>query len=62
MVKIDLEAKKEKQLLPSSGSHFRTIRYNKKRGRVYFIKTDDTNTIHSINEDGSDLNDIPIYF
>ena len=60
LVLIDLKEKKQTKLLNSTGSHFRIIRYNKIKGKLFFIKTDDINTFHSINLDGSDLKSIRI--
>ena len=60
LVKINLATKMEKLLLLMSGSHFSTIRYNKKLGKIFFAKTNDVNTIHSVNLDGTGMLDIII--
>lgn len=60
MVKIDLKAEKEKVILPSNGSQFKTIKYNPRISKIFFQKRDDRNSIYAINIDGSGLKEIPI--
>jgi di/tripeptidase len=38
LVNINTETKKEKQLLPSSGAHFKTLRYNYKKKTTVFYE------------------------
>ena len=54
LVKINLDTKLEKRILPSNGYHFRQINYNKKLKRIFYIKRDDSNKIYSININGKD--------
>lgn len=60
LVSIDLNSKIEALVLPSNGNHFKVVRYNQINDKLYFTKTDGTNSIYSVNLDGSDLRDIPI--
>lgn len=58
LVVIDLKARKEKTILPSSGSHFKCIRYNKKTDLIYFTKTTDRGVIHVVDVNGNELRTI----
>ena len=60
LVKIDLENKLEKIILPSNGYHFKEIRYNKRLKGIFFTKSDDTNTIYSVDINGRDFQEIVV--
>lgn len=60
LVDFNTVSKTEKQILASTGTHFKTIRFNKKLRKIFFQKRDDSNSIFSVNIDGSDLKEIPI--
>lgn len=60
IVKIDLNAQKEKVILSSNGSQFKAIKYNHKISKIFFQKRDIGNSIYSINTDGSGLKEIPL--
>ncbi|KIO79008.1 hypothetical protein TH53_00115 [Pedobacter lusitanus] len=61
LVDIDMKIQQEKVILPSDNSSIRVIRYNKGLGRLFIQKGDKLNYIHSMNLDGSDLKNIPIF-
>ncbi|WP_316841952.1 hypothetical protein [Pedobacter gandavensis] len=60
LVDFNTESKTEKQILASTGTHFKIIRFNRKLRKIFFQKRDDSNSIFSVNIDGSDLREIPI--
>ncbi|MGJ1417975.1 hypothetical protein ACR79T_00010 [Sphingobacterium spiritivorum] len=57
LAQIDLKKKIEKIILPSSGVHFKQIRYNKLLNSIFFIKQG-SNIIYRLNVDGTDLKEI----
>lgn len=58
LVIVDLKTKLEKTILPSNGYHFKQIRYNEKLKRIFFTKSDDTDSIYSVDINGEDFKDM----
>lgn len=60
LVIVNHQTKTEKLLTHFKGRHFQTIRYNKILNKIFYTLDDGTNSIHSINMDGTGKEDITI--
>jgi len=60
LVSIDLKSKLDEMILPSSGYHFRDIRYNKKLHKIFFARQDRTDDIYITDLDGENLKEVTL--
>lgn len=60
LVKIDLNTRLEKTILPSNGYHFKQINYNKKLKKIFFTKRDNTDNLYSIDINGGNFEAIKL--
>lgn len=60
LIVLNLLTKNERMILPSTGSHFKEIRYCNKGKKVFFTKNDNTNDLYCLNINDLDLTKIKI--
>ncbi|MCJ0743673.1 TolB family protein [Pedobacter montanisoli] len=58
LVKINMKTQTESQILSSTGTQFKDVKYNRKTNKLFFRKNDNSTNIYSVNIDGSDLKEI----